>query len=128
MHKVTKAILAVGGIVLATYVAVRKKTEIEQKEWCPVKTYEGHKPSEELMQLHCPLDYPCVFEEKDDMTCKLTALVCQFDDIRCDVIVNNELHTENGTYTLFSRTANARYITYYNPQSSVVQISKLERR
>lgn len=128
MKKVTLATIVAIPAVIALYFLFRKKFKTGELDWSPVNTHEENITLKELCKVKCPLDYPCIFECEGDITCALTAILCKHFDVRCDQIIQNNLETVEGTYTLFSTTSNARYITYYNPVSGTLQLTELRKQ
>lgn len=126
-NKCKAAIVLTGAAILA-YVCTRSKEFIHEKEWTPTDMHEEELALTDLMKTRCNLDYPCVFDDVNDITCRLIAKLCEVTGERCDVIIHNNLETCDKTYTMFTSTADHRYITYYNPQSTLLQITTMEKR
>lgn len=123
-----KAAIVLTGAAILAYVCAHKKTEATEKEWTPIESHEENIPFTDLMQTRCMLDYPCIFDSENDITCRLTAKLCSVTGERCDLIISNNIEVCDCTYTLFTSTANRRYITYYNPASTLLQITTMEKR
>lgn len=126
-----KGVKTAAGLLAATcagYAIARACKSTGDREWTPVKDYSGYVTLTELCKDVCNLDYPCIHDKADNIACKLMLRLCKFDDIRCDTIINNKLEAAEGCYTMFSQTANYRYMSYYNPETGYYSVTKFDKR
>jgi len=128
LKKILYPVVATASIVAVAVLHNVRKSKTVTRRWSPVKTYDATVTEEELKKVRCPIDYPCVFESEGDMSCMLTALLCSHFPVRCDIIIRNRLETCEETFTLFSDTANERYMTYYNPRTGALSITEFKRK